>query len=115
MALTQAEADTLLAMAKVFVGAEPIEFSLTQPMSYERVLRSTDRREQFALNVDRSGRTRARLKYQTRARQVFVLARLELSGRRHRNPPAAPYRGGEMDRRDPYSSVSRGVRGPNRL
>lgn len=95
MALTQAEADDLLAMAKVFVDAEPIEFSVAQPMSYERVLRSMDRREEFALNVERGGRTRARLKYQTRARRVFILARLELTGRRHRNPPEAPYKGGE--------------------
>jgi hypothetical protein len=68
---------------------------ITQPMSYERTLRSTDRREQFALNVERGGRTRARLKYQTRVRRVFVLARLELGGPRHRNPPEAAYKGGE--------------------
>lgn len=64
-------------------------------MSYERVLRSVDRREEFALNVERGGRTLARLKYQTRARKVFVLARLEIAGPRHKNPPEAPYKGGE--------------------
>ena len=95
MALTQAEADTLLAMAKTFVDAAPLEFSHAQPMDYERVLWSTDHREEFALNVERRGRTRARLKYQTRARRIVVLARLELTGRRHRNPPEAPYKGGE--------------------
>jgi len=52
MALTQAEADDLLAVAKLFVDVEPIEFSVAQPMSYERVLRSMDRREEFALNVE---------------------------------------------------------------
>ena len=95
MALTQAEADVLLQMAKVFVDTDPIEFSVTQPMSQERALRSTDRREEFTLNLERGGRTRARLKYQTRARRLFVLARLELAGRRHWNPPESPYKGGE--------------------
>ena len=85
----------MLAMAKIFVDAAPLEFSHAQPMDYERVLWSTDRREEFALNVERGGRMRARLKYQTRARRIVVLARLELTGRRHRNPPEAPYKGGE--------------------
>ena len=48
MALTQAEANALLEMAKAFVDVDPIEFSLTQPIDYARWLRSTDRREEFA-------------------------------------------------------------------
>ena len=62
MALTQAEANALLEMAKAFVEAAPIEFSLTQPMDDERWLRSTDRRGEFAL-----------AEYRTRAYRVQAL------------------------------------------
>lgn len=95
MPLTQAEADELLQMQKVFVDNDPIEFSLTEPMDYDRVLRSTDRREEFFLTIERGRRKRVRLKYQTRARRVIVLARLELNGARHKNPPESPYKPGE--------------------
>lgn len=95
MSLTQDEADSLLQMPKLFVDVSPIEFTLTQPMDYERILRSTDRREEFHLNVERGRRNRIRLKYQTRARRVIVLARLEMNGRRHKNPPESIYKPGE--------------------
>lgn len=95
MPLTQAEADGLLEMPKVFVDAAPLEFSLNQPMDYDRVLRSTDRREEFLLTIERGRRKGVRLKYQTRARRVIVLARLDLNGAPHKNPPEAPYRPGE--------------------
>jgi len=94
MSLTQLEADALLQMPKIFVDAEPIEFSLTEPMDYEREMRSTDRREAFLLTVERGNRNRVRLKYQTRARRVIILARLELNGPRHRNPPGSSYKPG---------------------
>jgi uncharacterized protein len=80
MALTQAEADALLQMPKEFVDSDPMEFSQTQPMNYDRLLQSVDRREQFLLTVERGQRKRIRLKYQTRARKVIVLARLDLNG-----------------------------------
>ena len=95
MHLTQAEADGLLQMPKVFVDQDPIEFSRTEPMDYDRVLRSTDRREEFLLTIERGRRKRIRLKYQTRARRVIVLARLELNGPRHKNPPESPYMPGQ--------------------
>lgn len=82
MPLTQTEADELLQMPKVFVDQELIEFSLNEPMDYDRILRSTDRREEFLLTIERGLRKRIRLKYQTRARRVIVLARLELNGPR---------------------------------
>jgi hypothetical protein len=97
MPLTQAEADGLLEMSKVLVDAAPLDFSLTQPMDYDRVLRSSDRREEFFLTIER-GRRRMRLKYQTRARRVIVLARLDLNGAPHKNPPESPYRPGEWIR-----------------
>lgn len=95
MPFTQAEADQLLAMAKEFVEDDPLIYPNTQPLKYDRALRSTNRREEFFLTVERGNRNRARLKYQTRARGVIVLARIELNGRAHRNPPDAPYRPGE--------------------
>ena len=49
MALTQVEADGLLSMPKIFLDEAPIEFSLAQPMDYDRPLRSSDRREEFLL------------------------------------------------------------------
>ena len=95
MALTQTEADALLQMGKGFADTEPLEFWQTQPMWYERLLLSADRREQFILDVERGRRNRARLKYQTRARKVIILTRFEMNGPAHRNPPDSPYRPGE--------------------
>ena len=87
MAMTQSEADALLQMPKEFVDFDPLEFTQTQPMNYDRLLQSADRREQFILTFERGQRKRIRLKYQTRARQVIVLARLDLNGPAHHNPP----------------------------
>jgi len=95
MPLTQAEADHLLALAKEFVENDPLIYPYTQPLSYDRALRSIDRREEFFLTVERGNRKRARLNYQTRGRDVIVLARVEFNGRAHRNPPDSPYRPGE--------------------
>ena len=95
MTLTQSEADSLLQMPKQFVDDEPLEFSQNEPMNYDRLLQSQDRREQFILTVERGQRKRIRLKYQTRARKVITLARLELNGPAHRNPPESPYRPSE--------------------
>ena len=82
-------------MPKIFIDQSPIDFSLGQPMDHERILRSTDRREEFLLTIERGLRNRVRLKHQTRARHVIVLAPLELNGLRHRNSPNSPYKPGE--------------------
>ena len=95
MSLSQEEADNLLGMPKQFVEDDPLEFTETMPMNYERLLLSADRREQFILTVERGNRKRIRLKFQTRARKVIVLARLDLNGPDHRNPPESPYRPNE--------------------
>lgn len=94
MPLTQAEADALLQMPKEFVGSAPLEFPNSQALQYVRELRSVDRREQFLFDFERGNRNRARLKYQTRGRKVLILARLDLGGPAHRNPPNSPYRPG---------------------
>lgn len=95
MPLPQAEADRLLQMPKEFVDQDPIEFHLNAPMNTERLLRSIDRREEFILDMDRGNRKRIQLKFQTRARKVIILARLELSAAPHKNPPISPYKPGE--------------------
>jgi hypothetical protein len=81
-------------MPKEFVDVIPLEFPRTQPIRYERALRSIDRREEFLFDFERGNRVRARLKYQTRARKVLILARLDIGGPAHRNPPNAPYQPG---------------------
>lgn len=47
---------------------------------------SADRREQFLLDIGRSRIDLAKGTYQTRGRQVVVLARLDFGGAPHRNP-----------------------------
>ena len=64
-------------------------------MDYERTLLSNDRREEFLLTIERGNRKRVRLKYQTRARKIVILARLDLDGPAHKNPPESPYRPNE--------------------
>lgn len=54
-------------MRKVFASDAPLEFHLMTPMDYDLVLRSTNRREEFLLTIERGQRNRIRLKYQTRA------------------------------------------------
>jgi hypothetical protein len=94
MPLTRAEADALLQIPKEFIESAPLEFPNSQALRYERELRSMDRREQFLFDFEQGNRNRARLKYQTRGRKVLILARLELNGPAHRNPPNSPYRPG---------------------
>jgi hypothetical protein len=94
MPLTQIEADALLQMPKLFVTVDPLELPRTQPVNYVRTLLSVDRREEFLFDFERGNRNRARLKYQTRGRKVIVLARLDMNGPAHRNPPDSPYKPG---------------------
>jgi hypothetical protein len=95
MELLQSEADHLLALPKHLDDLQAISFGLTEPFQSEYSLFSADRRELFSLALERGNRRRARLKFQTRARKIVVLARLDIAGRPHRNPPSAPYRPNE--------------------
>jgi hypothetical protein len=85
MDLTQAEADALIALEKHRVNEERHDFPtaggvLTLP------LHSTDKREQFLLDISRGRIDLLRVKYQNRARQAVVLARIDFGGAPHRNP-----------------------------
>jgi hypothetical protein len=83
--LTQDGADGLLAMEKVRDDENEHLFpqaggSLSLPLF------SVDRREEFVLDLSRGRIDLAKVKFQNRARQVVVLARLDLGGPPHRNP-----------------------------
>lgn len=83
--LTQAEADALLALEKR--RANDAEWNY--PSLGGRIavpLVSNDRREPFFLDLWRSRINLAKGRYQNRARQVAILARLDFGGAPHRNP-----------------------------
>lgn len=83
--ITQDAADALMAMEKMRTSEE-IRYYPFQGESLRLPLTSTDRREQFMLDVSRGRIELLRVKYQTRARQVIILARLDLGGPPHHNP-----------------------------
>ena len=83
--LTQAEADALIAMEKHRVSDERNDFPMNG-QSLSLMLQSSDKREQFLLDISRGRIDLMRGKYQNRARQVVVLVRLDFGGPPHRNP-----------------------------
>ena len=83
--LTQTEADALMGMEKHRVNEEYTDF----PDKGQKAvipLQSPDRREQFLLDLARGSINVKKVTMQNRARQVVVLARLDLGGAPHRNP-----------------------------
>jgi uncharacterized protein DUF6978 len=83
--LTQAEADALIALAKQRVDTREWDYpDLGGAISIPMV--STDRREQFLLDLRRGRIDLAKGTYQNRARQVVVLVRLDFGGPPHQNP-----------------------------
>lgn len=83
--LTQQDAEALMALDKIRVSDE--EWSLPNGGGGLVVpLVSTDRREDFFLDVWQSRIDFAKGRYQERGRQVVVLARLDFGGQLHRNP-----------------------------
>lgn len=82
--LTQLEADTLIAMEKQRVNDARLDFpGPGQMLAID--LTSTDKRENFILDVTRSRLKLTKCTYQNRARQAIILLRLDLDGRPHRN------------------------------
>ncbi len=83
--LSQAEADVLLAMEKR--RADKHQRIYPAPGSRLTIpLISRDRHESFLLDVRRARINLANGTYQTRSRQVVILARLDFGGAPHRNP-----------------------------
>ncbi len=96
MSLPQIEADLLLKMPKTFgEKIDVIDFPRVQAFQAEHTLEGVGSREQFILDLERGNLKRARLKFQTRARKIIILARIDIAGRPHRNPPDAPHRPNE--------------------
>ncbi len=95
MSLGQADADLLLKTPKLFENEVVLEIPQTTNGHYEYNLISKNKREKFVFNYGRYGRDSLKLKYQTRAREVIILARLDISGRPHRNPPTEDFPVGE--------------------
>ena len=83
--ISQAEADSLIAMEKYLVN----ENDWTFPAAGERIalaLTSADKRENFTFDVTRSRIKFTKATFQNRARQAIILMRLDIDGPPHRNP-----------------------------
>ncbi len=83
--LKQAEADALFALEKRRVDTTQWDYpglggTITIPLV------STDRREEFFLDLHRGRIDVSKGTYQNRGRQVVILARLDFGGAPHRNP-----------------------------
>ncbi len=83
--LPQADADALLATQKKRESETRYEFPA--PGSKLSVpLLSMDEKEAFLLDMERYRIKLTKVKFQNRARQIVVLARIDLNGAPHRNP-----------------------------
>jgi hypothetical protein len=83
--LTQTEADALIALAKQRIDTTMWDYpDLGGRLSVPLV--STNRREQFILDLRRGRIDLAKCTYQNRGRQVVVLVRIDFGGTAHRNP-----------------------------
>lgn len=83
--LPQQEADALLALEKHFIDDKPLTFPAFGG-TLRFLLHSTDRREEFNLDVTRGRISLTKITYQTRARKSVILVRLDIDGPPHRNP-----------------------------
>lgn len=83
--LTQQEADALLALEKHFLGNDRFAFPALGG-ALRIPLHSSDRREEFSLDITRGRILLEKNTFQTRARKAVILARLDLAGPSHRNP-----------------------------
>ncbi|MCC5877497.1 MAG: hypothetical protein JJU11_14855 [Candidatus Sumerlaeia bacterium] len=83
--LTQAEADTLLALEKYYYGEERFTYPGLGG-SLRLGLHSADRCEEFNLDITRGRIVLTKNTFQTRARKTVILVRLDIDGPPHRNP-----------------------------
>jgi hypothetical protein len=85
MDLSQKEANDLMAMEKCRI--DDAEWNFPGPGQRVMIpLLSSDRRENFFLDVTRGTVKLTKATFQNRARQVVVLLRLDIDGPPHRNP-----------------------------
>lgn len=83
--LTQAEADSLIAMRKRFLQPTSIVLSPGKNETLELV-GDPDPKERFFLDLWRSGIKLTKYRFQNRGKRVIVLVRLDLDGAPHTNP-----------------------------
>ena len=83
--LKQAEADQLIGMTKHFVRP-PAFISIPAGVDVTYELSSVGDRERFLLDVWRGTLRLSKIKFQTRARVVEILVRLDVLGAPHTNP-----------------------------
>ncbi|MES0335449.1 MAG: hypothetical protein SFH39_03685 [Candidatus Magnetobacterium sp. LHC-1] len=83
--LSQTEADALIAMHKYCINDDRIDYP-----NFGGALRiplvSEDKREDFMLDITRGRIELSKSTFQNRARQIFVIVRVDLGGSPHRNP-----------------------------
>lgn len=83
--ILQAEADTLLAMPKIRTNDDNHEYpGIGSQLCIPLV--SRDQRENFELDIWRSGSVQLKGRYQNKSRYIIILARLDFGGQPHRNP-----------------------------
>jgi len=83
--LTQAEADSLIAMEKIKMDSQSWDYpGLGGRISIPLV--SRNKRENFILDIGRGEIDLLKGNYQNRAHQVVVLVRFDFGGQPHRNP-----------------------------
>jgi hypothetical protein len=83
--LTQAEADSLIAMEKIKMDSQSWDYpGLGGRISIPLV--SRNKRENFILDIGRGKIDLLKGNYQNRAHQVVVLVRVDFGGQPHRNP-----------------------------
>ena len=83
--LLQADADALISLAKIKANDDHYDYPGTGG-SVVVPLTSQDRREDFLLDIYRGRIDLLKGTYQSRARQVIVLVRIDFGGAPHRNP-----------------------------
>jgi len=84
-AITQNEADTLLAMEKYYTEAKHLVFP-DLGGALRLLLYSKDQHEVFNLDITRGRVLLSKNTFQMRTRKSIILARLDLDGPPHRNP-----------------------------
>ena len=80
--LSQSEADALLEMAKCRVDETLYSFGAIR---LEMHLKSVNSREDFILDIGRGRIDLLKVKFQTRTKQVIILARVDIAGAPHKN------------------------------
>jgi hypothetical protein len=84
--LSQSEADILLSLEKRFVAAPTIRLAPGVDETHDLVGALDTHEEHFLLDIWCGTKRTTKLKYQTRGRKVFVLARIDIDGAPHTNP-----------------------------